>query len=52
MIFVLGLWAFVLGLWCSDGEDTALDILWEWIGLAGIVAMLVSVSMFLWEKMP
>ena len=51
MIFVAGMWIYFLSMFFGS-EDETLESIIELIGLAGIFLMAVSVSMFLWEKMP
>lgn len=51
MIFVIGLWLYIITM-LLDSEDEFIYSLIELVGLAGIITMSVSVSMFLWEKMP
>lgn len=51
MIFVSGMWIYSLSM-LFDSEDESVESLIELIGLGGVFLMVVSVSVFLWEKMP
>lgn len=51
MIFVSGMWIYLLSMF-FDSEDESVESIIEFIGLVGVFLMVVSVSMFLWEKMP
>lgn len=51
MIFVSGMWIYILSMF-FDSEDESIESLIELVGLAGVFLMVVSVSMFLWEKLP
>lgn len=51
MIFVAGMWIYILSM-LFDSEDESVESIIELIGLGGVFLMVVSVSMFLWEKMP
>ena len=51
MIFVIGMWIYLLSM-SFDSEDESVESLIELVGLGGVFLMVVSVSMFLWEKMP
>lgn len=51
MIFVAGMWIYLLAMF-FDSEDESIESIIELVGLAGVFLMVVSVSMFLWEKLP
>lgn len=51
MIFVLGMWIYLLSMF-FDSEDESVESFIELVGLGGVLLMVISVSMFLWEKMP
>lgn len=51
MIFVLGMWIYALAM-LFDIEDENIQYLIELVGMVGVFLMGISVSMFLWEKMP
>jgi len=51
MIFVIGMWIYFLAM-LFDSEDEYIESFIELVGLGGVILMGVSVSMFLWEKMP
>ena len=52
MIFVIGLWLYFLAIFFSSEEENLVGWIMEWVGLIGIVMMLISVSMFLVGVMP
>lgn len=51
MIFVLGMWIYFLAM-IFDSEDEDIQYLIELIGMGGVLIMGISVSIFLWEKLP
>ena len=51
MIFVLGMWIYFLAM-LFDSEDEDIQYLIELVGMVWVFLMGISVSMFLWEKMP
>jgi len=51
MIFVIGMWIYFISMFFDSEDEETQDIL-EFISLSGVFIMTVSVSMFLWEKLP
>lgn len=52
MIFVIGMWIWLLAIFFHSGEDTILDYIIELLGCVGVFLMCVSVSILLLEKLP
>lgn len=51
MIFVIGMWIYLLTM-LFDSEYEGVQSIIELFAIIGMLTMCVSVSMFLWEKMP
>ena len=51
MIFVIGMWIYLLTMF-FDSENEDVQSIIELTAIIGVVTMCVSVSMFLWEKLP
>lgn len=51
MIFVIGMWIYLVSMFIYS-EDESIETALEALSVIGIFTMCISVSMFLWEKLP
>ena len=51
-MFSIGLIVYLLSVFFHSGEDDLLDWIVELLGLVGVFAMTISVTIFLWKVLP
>jgi len=51
MIFVIGMWIYLVAM-LFESEDDDIQSIIELTAIIGVGIMCISVSMFLWEKLP